>query len=576
MVDFRAVAFLATLLAISGCSGQDSIKLGELVTRLVTPDKELLGGFQTVVDRVYGFDGKHLACGQRGLCHAMSLTSVTRRDGTTGVEAGILRQAVDGFGNILFNLARPLMEAVGMGAVAREEVSFTNFLINMADSVIIEVTRVLAGRRVSRQFEEFSPVLTLVDPAVRLASSIPKAYIGNMVDFVVDVTNIADRRRGTYNLVRTAGMGYAFGGDPNDPVCSRLDQDDESACSDADGAFYPLTSLNAINDNQLGKIIRPSSDNLLLNRNHLATDVMKYNAFELRDLVDPKSLMCKTSNLLGSMQKHVDVVEEGTEPNYYYLDEVDQAYDESSVESEAYDYTDEDDSEFNVKSDSAEEELNDEEKMALKVFEKVKMIEKEEDKRTAAQLEGNRRVITKPKTNADHFQAWCNKQNLEAKRRFMKKMKEEELEVSVTEVDEEDLEEAVVESPEEVDNDDEVDTIVNVKSADPKMNDLEQLARLGDKSLLLERLKVEEGKEEQAAVEEYVASLNVTVDGKVEKVVSVETKKKMLLVQFDSMTFRDAVLKASRSPGARSGSGAARLRKPKVKDLKHVERLRLH
>ena len=56
---------------------------------------------------------------------------------------------------------------------------------------------------------------------------------------------------------------------------------------------------------------------------------------------------------------------------------------------------------------------------------------------------------------------------------------------------------------------------------------------------------------EQAAVEEYVASLNVTVDGKVEKVVSVETKKKMLLVQFDSMTFRDAVLKASRSPGAR-------------------------
>ena len=230
---------------------------------------------------------------------------------------------------------------------------------------------------------------------------------------------------------------------------------------------------------------------------------------------------------------------------------MDQAYDESSVESEAYDYTDEDDSEFNVKSDSAEEELNDEEKMALKVFEKVKMIEKEEDKRTAAQLEGNRRVITKPKTNADHFQAWCNKQNLEAKRRFMKKMKEEELEVSVTEVDEEDLEEAVVESPEEVDNDDEVDTIVNVKCADPKMNDLEQLARLGDKSLLLERLKVEEGKEEQAAVEEYVASLNVTVDGKVEKVVSVETKKKMLLVQFDSMTFRDAVLKASRSPGAR-------------------------
>ena len=33
-----------------GCYGQDSIKLGDLLTRLVTPDKELLGGFQTVSD----------------------------------------------------------------------------------------------------------------------------------------------------------------------------------------------------------------------------------------------------------------------------------------------------------------------------------------------------------------------------------------------------------------------------------------------------------------------------------------------------------------------------------------------
>lgn len=572
MVDFRAVAFLAAL-AISGSFGQDSIKLGDLLTRLVTPDTELLGGFQTVVDSMYKFDGKHLACGQRGLCHAMSLTSVTRRDGTTGVEAGILRQAVDGFGNVLFNLARPLMEAVGLGAVAREEVSFTNFLINMADSAIIEVTRVLAGRRVSRQFEEFSPVLTLVDPAVRLISSIPKAYIGNMIDFVVDVTNIADRRRGTYNLVRSAGMGYTFGGNPDDPVCSRLDLDDEYNCDDGDGAFYPLTSLNTVNKHQLGKIIRPTGDNPLLDRNHLANDVMQYNGFELGDIVNPKSLLCKTHNLLESMHTHVDVVESETEPNYIYLDDVDLEYTDSSVDSEAYDYTDEDNSEFNVKSDSTEEELDEEEQMAVRVFNKVKKIE--EDERAAAQLDSNRRQIKRPETNKDHFQNYCNKQNLEAKRRFMKKMKEEELEASVTEVEAEDLEEeAVVEASEEEENVDEVDTIVNVKkSEDSQLNDLEQLARLGDKSLLLERLEVEEGKEKQAAVEEYVASLNVTADGQVEKVVDVETKKKMLLVQFDSMTYRDAVLKASRSPGARSSS-KARLRKPKVKDLKHVETLR--
>lgn len=579
MVDFRAVAVLAAL-AICGSYGQDSIKLGDLLTRLVTPDRQLLGGFQTVVDRIYKFDGKHLACGQRGLCHAMSLTSVTRRDGTTGVEAGFLRQAVDSFGNVLFNLARPMMEAVGLGAVAREEVSFTNFLINMADSVIIEVTRVLAGRRVSRQFEEFSPVLTLVDPAFRLARSVPKAYIGNMFDFVVDMTNIADRRKGTYNLVRTVGMGYALGGDPDDPVCSRLDQDDESICGDDDGGFYPLASLNAINDNHLGEIIRPTGDNPLLNRNHLSTDVMKYNAFELSDIVNPKRLLCKTSNLLGSMQTHVDVVESETEPNFYYLDDVDLAYDESSVESEApaYDYTDEGNSEFNVKSDSVEEEeLDEDAKMALKVFNKVKKIE--EDERAAAQLESNRRQIKKKPTNVDHFQEFCNQENMEAKRRFMKKMKEDELEASVTEVDHEDLEEeTVVEASEEEEEVDEVDesidnSIVNVKSEDSQLNDLEQLARLGDKSLLLERLEVGEGKEKKAAVEEYVASLNVTADGKVEKVVDVETKKKMLLIQFDSMAFRDAVLKASRSPGARSSS-KARLRKPKVKDLKHVETLR--
>merc|ERR1711936_1316079 len=560
MFSSRNLALLGAL-CICGSSGQDSIKLGDLLTRLVTPDKELLGGFQTVVDKVYSFDGNHLACGQRGLCHAMSVTSVTRRDGSVAVEAGILRQAVDGLGNMLFQLARPLMEAVGMGAVAREEVSFTNFLINMADSAIIEITRVLAGRRVSRQFEEFSPVLTVVDPAVRLLSSIPKAYIGNMIDFAVDVTGVADRRRGTYNSGRTVFMGYSFGGDPEDPVCSKLDTDAGSDCSDDDGEFFPLQSLNAVNQHQLGKIIRPTNTNPLLNRNHLATDVMKYNNFELTDLVNPKSLLCKTSNLLGSMQKHTEVVEEGTEPNWYPLDEVDKEFmDTDSTDDEEYDYTA--DNEFNVKSDSGEEELSEEEKMALKVFKRVKEIEAEE-MRLAEQVEDNRRNILRAETNTDKFEKYCNGQNLEAKRNFMKKMKEEMLEASVVEVntdgddDEEVVEHNTEESPKEEEDIEEDNTIVNVKkSEDTQLKDLEQLARLGDKSLLLERLEVEEGKE-----------------GKVEKVVGIETKKKMLLVQFDTLTYRDAVLKASRSPGARSSS-KARLRKPKVKDLKHVETLR--
>ena len=40
---------------VLGGYGQDSIKLGDLLTRLVTPDKELLGGFQTVSDYLSTF-----------------------------------------------------------------------------------------------------------------------------------------------------------------------------------------------------------------------------------------------------------------------------------------------------------------------------------------------------------------------------------------------------------------------------------------------------------------------------------------------------------------------------------------
>ena len=40
---------------VVGSYGQDSIKLGDLFTRLVTPDHELLGGFQTVSDNISSF-----------------------------------------------------------------------------------------------------------------------------------------------------------------------------------------------------------------------------------------------------------------------------------------------------------------------------------------------------------------------------------------------------------------------------------------------------------------------------------------------------------------------------------------
>jgi hypothetical protein len=49
-------------------------------------------------------------------------------------------------------------------------------MANVVSNLLL--ARVLAGRRVSRQFEQFSPLLTLVEPVMGLVRSIPPAYIG--------------------------------------------------------------------------------------------------------------------------------------------------------------------------------------------------------------------------------------------------------------------------------------------------------------------------------------------------------------------------------------------------------------
>ena len=119
------------------------------------------------------------SCGKRQVCEAMSLGEVIERsDGSLLQEAGLLRQAVDTAGEVVFQLARPFMEAVGLGRVARREQSVTEFLVDIIDSAIIGLTRVLAGRRLSRQLEEFSPVLSLVEPVSNVLRLIPKHFYG--------------------------------------------------------------------------------------------------------------------------------------------------------------------------------------------------------------------------------------------------------------------------------------------------------------------------------------------------------------------------------------------------------------
>ena len=119
------------------------------------------------------------SCGKRQVCEAMSLGEVIERsDGSLLQEAGLLRQAVDTAGEVVFQLARPFMEAAGLGRVARREQSVTEFLVDLIDSAIIGVTRVLAGRRLSRQLEEFSPVLSIVEPVSNVLRLIPSHFYG--------------------------------------------------------------------------------------------------------------------------------------------------------------------------------------------------------------------------------------------------------------------------------------------------------------------------------------------------------------------------------------------------------------
>ena len=132
-----------------------------------------------MIDDVNHLDNTVNSCGKRQVCEAMSVVEVIERsDGSLHLQKGFLRQAVDAAGDVIFQLARPLLEAAGLGRVARREVSFTDLLVDVIDSAIIGVTRLLAGRRLARQLEEFSPVLTLVEPVSSVLRLIPKHFYG--------------------------------------------------------------------------------------------------------------------------------------------------------------------------------------------------------------------------------------------------------------------------------------------------------------------------------------------------------------------------------------------------------------
>ena len=66
--------------------------------------------------------------------------------------------------------------------------------------------------------------------------------------------------------MRAGGLGYAYGSDENSNICASLDADGDGMCDDGDGGFFPLASLNQINDHQLGKVFRGADTNPLMKR----------------------------------------------------------------------------------------------------------------------------------------------------------------------------------------------------------------------------------------------------------------------------------------------------------------------
>ena len=242
------------------------------------------------------------------------------------------------------------------------------------------------------------------------------------------------------------------------------------------------------------------------------------------------------------------------QPDYYLLDAVDLEMQKQNLD-EAYDHEAEDFGDDDYSEKSTDSLTKSTEDMAVRVSLRVQQ-QLEDAKRS-----DNERAVVRPETDMDHFNNYCRSLNMVAKRKYMK-MKNADLETAVTETEDEieeeddeplDYDEDQTEAPEDGTGE---DVLINVRDSkkkenEPAINDLEQLARLGDRSVLVDRLEVEQG-EEQEVMKTFVSSLEVDAEGAVEKVIVIQGNKgKTLLVQFDSVTYRDAVLKASRSPEAR-------------------------
>ena len=363
---------------------------------------------------------------------------------------------------------------------------------------------------------------------------------------MVDATGIANRRSGGYGLVRSAGLGYFYGGGDNN-ICSNLNGDIFGGgphCDD-EGKFFPLAMLNPINENELGKTVRLGSGELnpLMDRsrNSNPTTHVSFN-YKLTDLLEPTKVLCRADGVLGAVNGHVKVNNGDAEP---VADQEDQEIQE----------------EVSIRRVDMDEtvdmsDLNADEKLLVQEMKRLK-------KKLGTTRDGTTKDSKSEMTSQDKFEEYCNKMNMEEiEEMLMEKHNitmdsEEEYMVEDyddTEASGDGFYETVVnvrnEAVEDMEEIEEVEEVEEVE--DSQMTDIETIARIGDRSLLSEKLHVESGSEVET-VESLINSFQVEANGKVEKVLELNRKKgePVLLIQFDNTEYRDAVLKSSRMPDAR-------------------------
>merc|ERR1711976_595005 len=65
---------------VTGQAPTHPVKLGDIVHNFLFPPNELIGGLERVIDDVSNLDDRHLSCGKRQVCEAMSLGQALERN----------------------------------------------------------------------------------------------------------------------------------------------------------------------------------------------------------------------------------------------------------------------------------------------------------------------------------------------------------------------------------------------------------------------------------------------------------------------------------------------------------------